>query len=160
MDEGIRLPMSLPIFERLKDIVIEPSTSTEWYGFPLIILPLFLWMEIRLISKKIFRYGVAEQAINTIYLLGEHPDVLCSEIIKIKATQAFGIKAPEANIENEMQVDGENASSAPQEALRASSVQLSQLFFVVGHVAVKHIVHLEIIEAVWKRKKAKTECKS
>ncbi|RUS21746.1 hypothetical protein BC937DRAFT_91534 [Endogone sp. FLAS-F59071] len=135
LDEGIRLPMSLPIFERLKDIVIEPSTSTEWYG-------------------------VAEQAINTIYLLGEHPDVLCSEIIKIKATQAFGIKAPEANIENEMQVDEENVSSAPQEALRASSVQLSQLFFVVGHVAVKHIVHLEIIEAVWKRKKAKTEFES
>ncbi|RUS34016.1 hypothetical protein BC938DRAFT_482818, partial [Jimgerdemannia flammicorona] len=134
LDEGIRLPMSLPIFERLRDIVDGPSTSTEWYA-------------------------VAEQAINTIYLLGEHPDILCAEIIKTKTMQVFGNKAPEtkdAVLKDEMQVD-EEIPSAHQDVLPASSVQLSQLLFVVGHVAVKHIVHLEIIEAVWKRKKAKTE---
>lgn len=35
-----------------------------------------------------------------------------------------------------------------------SSFLLSKLIFLVGHVAIKQIVHLEIIEAAWKRQKA------
>jgi RsiW-degrading membrane proteinase PrsW (M82 family) len=37
------------------------------------------------------------------------------------------------------------------------SVRLSQLCSILGHVAIKHIVHLEIIEAAWKRKKRKAD---
>lgn len=31
--------------------------------------------------------------------------------------------------------------------------ELSQLLFIVGHVAIKHIVFLELIEREWKRQK-------
>jgi condensin complex subunit 1 len=31
--------------------------------------------------------------------------------------------------------------------------ELSQLLFVVGHVAIKHIVFLELVEREWKRQK-------
>ena len=35
--------------------------------------------------------------------------------------------------------------------------ELSQLLFVVGHVAVKHIVYLELVEREWKRQKQEKE---
>ena len=34
-----------------------------------------------------------------------------------------------------------------------NSFHLSQLVFLVGHVALKHIVHLELVEREWKRRK-------
>ncbi|RIB02109.1 non-SMC mitotic condensation complex subunit 1-domain-containing protein [Gigaspora rosea] len=50
-------------------------------------------------------FAVAEQAINTIYLLGEHPDILCGEIIKHKTASVFDLKIPKAD---DMDIDGDN----------------------------------------------------
>ena len=36
---------------------------------------------------------MAEQAVNTIYALGDHPDTLCNELIKGLARKAFGGQA-------------------------------------------------------------------
>lgn len=36
---------------------------------------------------------------------------------------------------------------------------LSQLVFMVGHVAIKQLAHVKIIEAEWKKHKAETESK-
>jgi condensin complex subunit 1 len=46
-----------------------------------------------------------------------------------------------------------------QEPFLAHPPHLSQLIFIVGHVAIKQIVHLEVIEAEWKRRKAESESK-
>jgi len=35
--------------------------------------------------------------------------------------------------------------------------ELSQLLFMVGHVAIKHIVYLELVEREWKRQKQEKE---
>ena len=35
--------------------------------------------------------------------------------------------------------------------------ELSQLLFVVGHIAVKHIVYLELVEREWKQQKQEKE---
>jgi len=35
--------------------------------------------------------------------------------------------------------------------------ELSQMLFVVGHVAIKHIVYLELVEREWKRQKQEKE---
>ncbi|KAF7729652.1 Condensin complex subunit [Apophysomyces ossiformis] len=147
--EGIRFSMSHPMFTKLRDIVETPSKVTEWYS-------------------------MAEQAINTIYLLGEHPDVLCAEIIKTKTTKVFGQGTPDPQNTSEgggaggellgesMDVDYDVSMSqqvlpVPQQPLHQSSSELSQLLFIVGHVALKQVVHLEIVEAAWKRKKAKAD---
>ncbi|CAG8435255.1 1824_t:CDS:10 [Scutellospora calospora] len=98
---------------------------------------------------------VAEQAINTLYLLGEHPDILCAEIIKHKTASVFDLKEPEADA---MDIDGDNIL-LDQEQFMTYPLQLSQLIFIVGHVAIKHIVHLEFIEDEWKRRKAEAESK-
>lgn len=141
---------------------------------------------------------MAEQAVNTIYLLGEQPDRLCTKIIKDLTTKVFD--APEKGIEiekkqgekegensgdvgnenqettgdgdasatagNESQTldDGETSRSQSQlsraneeivllKAQASSSFKIAQMVFVVGHVALKHIVYLELVEREFKRRK-------
>ncbi|CAG8517034.1 9868_t:CDS:10 [Cetraspora pellucida] len=129
-NDSIRFPMSHPIFHRLKQMIEFQTSSQEWFA-------------------------VAEQAINTIYLLGEHPDILCAEIIKHKTAFVFDLKVPKAD---DMDIDGDNFLP-DQEQFMTHPLQLSQLIFIVGHVAIKHIVHLEFIEDEWKRRKAEAESK-
>lgn len=122
------------------------------------------------------RFSVTEQAINTIYLLGEHPDVLCAEIIRNKTIKVFGererSRTPASSTNDEpisttsepMDIDYDLSASQqalpyPQSPIFQSSTELSQLVFLVGHVALKQIVHLEILEAAWKKKKGKKDGK-
>ncbi|KAK0736695.1 condensin-like protein [Apiosordaria backusii] len=129
-------------------------------------------------------YGVAEQAINAIYALSRHPDVLCSEIIRRKTKSVFSPQASRPTSRDESvpvssppaTQDGEEGDptllAPPTQAQPASSqppqsptkkqnkdntVALSQLLFIVGHVAIKQIVHLELCELDFKRRKQEKE---
>ena len=42
---------------------------------------------------------------------------------------------------------------APEDKDVGDAFELSQLLFIVGHVAIKHIVFLELVEREWKRQK-------
>ena len=116
---------------------------------------------------------MAEQAINTIYLLGEHPDQLCDELIKNLTRRAFG-RSPTVPSKRENAMDEDvtqdlgsavaasaisQGSQRPQESPSdaGEAFHLSQLIFVVGHVAIKHIVFLEFVEKEWKRQKEEKE---
>ena len=111
---------------------------------------------------------MAEQAINTVYLLGEQPDALCSDLIKSFTRKVFVTK----NSGGDEHQSGERSrpGSVTGTPPRARSVlsqaagpqagddlgnafQLSQLIFIVGHVAFKHIVYLELVERELKRRK-------
>ncbi|GCB20983.1 condensin complex subunit 1 [Aspergillus awamori] len=106
-------------------------------------------------------YGVAEQAIGAIYALSKHPDVLCSDILKRKTRFVFQPQIQRSP--SEVSDDGEEqrpetASTDGQGAKQeTSSTSLSQLLFVVGHIAIKQIVHLELCELDFKRRKAEQE---
>lgn len=101
---------------------------------------------------------MAEQAINTIYLLGEQPDVLCTAIIQNLSRRVFyptpstGNNSSRSHASADME-DVEEATPAHSVG-KPSSFQMSQLLFVVGHVAVKHIVYLELVEREFKRQKS------
>lgn len=56
--------MENPVFKQLQDAIEHPCCSNEWLRR-------------------------AEQAINTIYALGDHPDALCNEMIKNLTRRAF-----------------------------------------------------------------------
>lgn len=130
------------------------------------------------------RFGMAEQAINTIYLLGEQPDALCSQMIKNMTTKVFTSTSTEAadaktsSASDEAEAETQETLQVPptpartvdmsaptphklsrsesQESLKddhAGSFPLAQLVFVVGHVAIKHIVYLELVEREFKRRK-------
>lgn len=107
-------------------------------------------------------YGVAEQAISAIYTLSRHPDVLCSDILRRKTRFVFQphLQRPSsshasANGEEERPGTASSDEQAPKP--KPSSAALSQLLYVVGHCAIKQIVHLELCELDFKRRKAEQE---
>lgn len=163
-----RLPNEHAVLAKLAAITEVPSDGQEWFG-------------------------VAEQAINAIYAVARHPDVLCSLIIRRKTRQVFsapqssrpssrdethlGPARSEAEVETEggavveggpettvigppqSQSQSQSQAQSPdaKRANKEGAIALSQLLFIVGHVAIKQIVHLELCELDFKRRKQEKE---
>lgn len=113
-------------------------------------------------------FGVAEQAISAIYVLSKHPDVLCSEILRRKIKHVFAPQSPSrptssgSGAGEAMDVDAPMTpppDETPQQKKQNPALALSQLLFIVGHVAIKQIVHLELCELEFKRRKAESGTK-
>ncbi|EDQ99009.1 mitotic chromosome condensation-related protein [Laccaria bicolor S238N-H82] len=156
LDKTMRIEMTNPIFRKLQDAVNHPCRSREWFGF-------------------------AEQVINTVYALGEHPDVFCNELIKKFTIKAFTPRAPKPAVpkpnneppetdpdamaedhpgdftQNSLDTATQDSTPGTQQGDKEKDVgdafELSQLLFIVGHVAIKQIVFLELVEREWKRQK-------
>lgn len=79
-----------------------------------------------------------EQAINTIYSLAENPDVVCGNLLQALTRRA----APPASIQATL--TKYETSAVPT---------LAQLFFAVGHVALKQLVHVEAVQTEIKRRR-------
>ncbi|OCL01265.1 condensin complex component cnd1 [Glonium stellatum] len=115
-------------------------------------------------------FGVAEQAIGAIYALSKHPDTLCSEILRRKTRHVFQPLQPSRPTSSGEGMDNSQLPSPPPEEQEAKEDQkskkqkpalaLSQLLFIVGHIAIKQIVHLELCEQDFKRRKAEKEKKA
>ncbi|KAI0239680.1 condensin complex non-SMC subunit Cnd1 [Massospora cicadina] len=99
-----RLPVDDALFSLLDEIVLLPDDKSTWFG-------------------------MAEQAINTIFELSQRPDLLCCDILRRKAATFLG-------------GDPEGLSDP---------WCLTQLLFIAGHVAIKQIVFLEVVEAQQKQ---------
>ncbi|KUL83358.1 hypothetical protein ZTR_11242 [Talaromyces verruculosus] len=129
-----KLPNDHPVLARLAAITEISSDSKEWYG-------------------------VAEQAISAIYALSKHPDVLCSDIIRRKTREVFQATSRQSASQTMVESDERpgTASSENSAGNKSSSSGLSQLLFIVGHIAIKQIVHLELCELDFKRRKAEQE---
>lgn len=134
------------VLAKLASLMLVPTDSQDWFG-------------------------MAEQAIAAIYVLSSHPDGLCSEFLRQKTKLVFQqtTRAPSlsraaspegAGTEEEPGQEAEAAAAAatPQEErMQKPSVALSQLLFAVGHIAIKQIVHLELCEMDFKRRKQEGE---
>lgn len=151
-----RLPNDHAVLSRLAAMTEIPTEHKEWYG-------------------------VAEQAINAIYALAKHPDILCSAILRRRTKHVFGGGSRPASRDSlptsrpvsrddtqaqtqtqtqtqTQQVDADgNQTVLSQPKTRDAATGLSQLLFVVGHVAIKQIVHLELCEQDFKRRKQEKE---
>ncbi|GAA5881885.1 hypothetical protein JCM3774_005765 [Rhodotorula dairenensis] len=155
-DIQVRLPMDSPVFARLAETIQAPSTSKEWFS-------------------------MAEQAVNTIYTLGDQPDALCSDVLRQMTVRVFGPRArkgedvsgaenaqaqdeaeEDAGADASMATDSAEAQDDPPQppqptAILGDAFELSQLLFVAGHCAIKQLVHLELVERDLKRRKAEDE---
>ncbi|KAM4055817.1 non-SMC mitotic condensation complex subunit 1, N-term domain-containing protein [Hirsutella rhossiliensis] len=136
-----RLPNDHAVSARLAAITEVPSDSKEWYG-------------------------VAEQAINAIYAISKHPDTLCSDVVRRKTRQVFGgshgrpPSRPGSRDETQAApcaLEPTSTPAAQPPKKRDNAIALSQLLFIVGHVAIKQIVHLELCELDFKRRKQDKE---
>jgi condensin complex subunit 1 len=161
--KAIRFPEDHPVLARLASIIQIVSDSQEWFG-------------------------LAEQALSAIYVLAKHPDVLCSDILKRKTKYVFGLPAvtrpgssgsaaggakPAASSQDAVMQDVHaedqpmedvQMEDAPMERVQTSKTQdpaiaLAQLLFIVGHVAIKQIVHLGLCEQEHNRREAERKKK-
>ena len=131
-----RLPNDHAVLVKLAAILEESSDSMDWFG-------------------------VAEQAVAAIYALAKFPDTICSEVIRRKTKDVFSPKAKRKRTST-ASAEMEDVSELQEDGgkKRSSASGLSQLLFTVGHVAIKQIVHLELIEQEFKRRKAEKEAKT
>jgi len=151
-----RLANDHAVLQRLAAITQVKSTSKEWYG-------------------------LVEQAIGAIYALSTHPDILCSEILRHKTRSVFAASVSPSSspklVQKEteeddmdvdmMEVDDGDQTDKPEPEKKSmpdtsqtgmnTSISLCQLLFIVGHVAIKQIVHLELCEQDFKRRKAQKD---
>jgi hypothetical protein len=119
------------------------------------------------------RFGLVEQIINSLYALSEHPDALSGRIISSMGGRVFGADGLTVSGRDDVDEcadrllsglqldrDDETSTSGGTALKSCGSLELAQLLFVVGHVAIKQIVHIESVESEWRRRKAsKGECK-
>lgn len=138
-----------------KDVVIPKLTNDHS-----VLTKLAAMLEIGSNSKE--WYGVAEQAISAIYTLSKHPDVLCSDILRRKTQYVFQphLQRPSSShtpVDEEDQRPGTASTDGQGSKAKPASAALSQLLYVVGHIAIKQIVHLELCELDFKRRKAEQE---
>ena len=154
--------MDSPVFRKLQEAIEHPCRSREWFA-------------------------LAEQAINTVYALGDQPELLSNTIIKNLTRRAFRRREKQPTSASALEDQPSSSSSGPNpdamdedppppstQALismqpgstanparnsddTGDAFELSQLLFVVGHVAIKHIVYLELVEREWKRQKQEKE---
>lgn len=158
--------MRMNASKQTKGVTAAPAT-TRLPNDHAVLVRLAAMSEVRSSSKE--WYGLMEQVIGAIYALSQHPDVLCTEIIRRKTKAVFAPQAAKPSEDVDMMdVDeGENAPPSPPPGEKAateecsgkgdSALALSQLLFTVGHVAIKQIVHLELCEQDFKRRKAEKE---
>ncbi|ORY79393.1 armadillo-type protein [Protomyces lactucae-debilis] len=141
-NQTTKLPDSHGVFSKLVEVITKPAPSKEWFG-------------------------VAEQAIDAIYALAEHPDEVCSDIIKHLTQQVFAPKQqpptpPRSRSVSPVEEHDEAAVDAPEAEESSSksvgtSRHLADLLFVVGHVSIKQIVYIEECEGDFKRRKAEAD---
>eukprot|EP01094_Clydonella_sp_ATCC50884_P012312 TRINITY_DN2231_c0_g1_i2.p1 TRINITY_DN2231_c0_g1~~TRINITY_DN2231_c0_g1_i2.p1 ORF type:complete len:1245 (+),score=332.82 TRINITY_DN2231_c0_g1_i2:437-3736(+) len=111
LEPPMRFPMNHPMFEKMTTVLKEKSASTaRWYP-------------------------AAEQAINAIYLLAEHPDAICSDVIK--------------SLYDSMRVSAEDDACSVE--------RLSKLVFVLGQVALQQIIFLEDVQVELRRRRTVKE---
>lgn len=97
-DASVRLPMDSPVFTRLQDVIQNPLQGRgdrEWFS-------------------------MAEQAVNTIYSLGDQPDALCAAILREMTERVF--KAHE----EEPEVEGEEGESVRDESVAPTPTQADE----------------------------------
>ncbi|KEQ79835.1 hypothetical protein M438DRAFT_305403 [Aureobasidium pullulans EXF-150] len=147
-----RLPNDHAVLQKLAAMADVKSSSKEWYG-------------------------LAEQVIGAIYALSKHPDELASEILRFKTKKVFAsvavvtkaepVEIEDGDIEMSGMDDEPMKDALPIKKEEEDEIELpkaedpglalSQLLFTVGHIAIKQIVHLELCEMDFKRRKMDKE---
>lgn len=97
--------------------------------------------------QEVVWYSVAEEAINTVYLLHPTPEMFLADLIRHFSQVVFA----DTNNIHEAQYFAESTESAdPEITIAAPSYcsvpvsSLSRFFFVVAHIALKQLVYVEL----------------
>lgn len=80
-------------------------------------------------------YAATQQGIDAIFILAAQPATLCTSILQHMATETFVTSV---------------APSSPEFTANLNRTRLARLFFVLGHVAMKLLVHVEALSTTVK----------
>ncbi|XP_077998535.1 condensin complex subunit 1-like [Glandiceps talaboti] len=108
-EEPLRFPQDHDMFVKLTNVMV---TGIERY------------------SDK-FWIPMAEQATNVIYRMAEHPDVICTDLLKQLVNAVMNTN----NTDNNDSQDGE---------LKCHPMMLTRFLALVGHVAFQQLYHLDV----------------
>ncbi|XP_053379231.1 condensin complex subunit 1-like [Mercenaria mercenaria] len=104
-----------------------------------------------------------EQAVNVIYKLGESPDIICGDLIKKLALECSQTGDVSEKDSQEADEDGnplDALEKEDEEKVTFASGVLSRLLSLVGHVALRQLVHLDVaVFGEMKRRRAIQEQK-
>ncbi|VUG17134.1 YCS4 [Brettanomyces bruxellensis] len=106
---GFRMAKEDEAVEKLKAILLMYSEDGQWFG-------------------------MAEEALNSLFAVSSRPDAVSTDILRQKTEAVFGTRNPNAEIG-----------------------ALSQLLFLVGHIGLKIVIYLEQCEAEFKKKRINAE---
>ncbi|ORY92830.1 non-SMC mitotic condensation complex subunit 1-domain-containing protein [Leucosporidium creatinivorum] len=109
-DVSVRLPMDSPVFARLASAIQHPSSNKEWFS-------------------------MAEQAVNTIYALGDQPDALCSAVLRDMTMRVFGPQGPTADAAEDVEKDEDTEMDVDDKEDADEEDQLAPAATVAGSVA-------------------------
>ncbi len=110
--------------------------------------PLFKMLNELLVSSpknQSFWFSAAEQAINTIFALAQSPDVICGQAIKTLFEKLQTTVTSDTN---------NSPENEDHYVRRCDRDLLCRLLFLVGHVALKQLIHLENIQAEMQRRRS------
>lgn len=159
-DKTIRYPMSDPIFKKLLSVVMHNSRSVDWFG----------------LTEQVINtvYAIAEQPAEFCsHLIKQLAQRVWNNPRSSKTgddntpsqdpDEPMEDVAPEGNagdttiLSDQMGTQSAAGISAAAPRVQSDDVadafELSQLLFVVGHVAIKQLVFFELVERDWKRQK-------
>ncbi|CAB4020158.1 condensin complex subunit 1-like isoform X1 [Paramuricea clavata] len=123
-------------FQRLNDILVSSITSPV-QG---------MWVP------------MAEEAINVVYNLAEHPDKICGHLIKNLIKKIFG---EEENLDGSDANIDKAASEETPAPVSCPSYVLARFLAAAGHIALQQVVHLEasILGEIKRRERLKEDSK-
>jgi condensin complex subunit 1 len=129
---GNRFKAHHPVFEKLAQLVKDENA----------VIPIRKW------------FSAAEQALNTIYCISENPDQLATKIVrdmtKSAAASLLHLKnsdhfSKNDNSTKDLEMENTNQIDQNRKSDNEAILNLTRLFFVVGHVALKQLVYIEEI---------------
>ena len=160
IDKTQRIEMDNPVFAKLQRAILHPSRSKEWFGMvEQIINAVYALAEhpdvfcndlIRKLSTRVFNRPKTAP--------NEQPDDVEKQSADLDAEASDNPGDMTMHEGDVMMLDPTQPSQAALddkggEKDTGDAFELSQLLFIVGHVAIKHIVFLELVEREWKRQK-------
>ena len=139
---------------------------SSYYNFKMLCFPMLYSIMILLLVlasavgrfDSIYWMAMAEQAINVIYTLAEHPDVIVAGVIKHIASVLKNFSAADTGCHENVDADGdvlvgestgaENAGGSDHHASKDKAAVntdgiMTRLLSVAGHVALKQLVHTD-----------------
>jgi condensin complex subunit 1 len=159
-----------PTCERIISLLLQPTDSANWYSYAeQAINSVYLMIEqpdkvfaevIKILASRAFGEEPSDAVEDVAEKLGESLQISVNEE-EGEQMKVDNVEEPSGN-EN---AEDEDMKVAEAETKKITSTNnhsnlLSQLVFVVGHVAIKQIVHLESIESEWKRRKSASDTKN